>query len=566
MNRLDALRRRAWDSRYYELPAFASAVPTMLSDEEGKMLCWLGEHYFQGEGAVVDLGCFLGGSTARLASGLLRSGHPWTMHSYDMFTIDEPFKQRYLYSKGYAPPFPGDDMFHVFEKHIASFATGVVPHKGDVEQHPWSKTPIEILFVDLAKTVHSHTFVLENFFPCLIPGRSIIVQQDYIFFQTPWLITAMELLHPKLELISWTRDNSALFLCNEIPTAADLERIRYERLSQAHVEALFKAARDRFPFEWQREMLATALDAYTRAPAEHRAWAFVGGNWPERPSLGPWTEPEPTARQARAKTGGSGRSWSWPKPRSESPKIKPDSGQTSPRVTASSGKSSQTWIDALGAISGIQGWWDFVDGSGLIAQDGGKIASVAPRAGSGGNLAQATRAHRPTYNGALGAGFSGDQVLAYSGAHPAGDHTVVAIVDLANLPAVKMPVLGSSSAGEPTLHQMVILPNNTVRYTVNRNYADAPIMPGLALLIADFVQSTGSVRVRANGAMQTACAGSAPVTCVSDFYIGSVRSDPHWAFNGRILDVGLFSGALIGTSAEATIIRYFEQARGGVTV
>src|ERR1700722_4215054 len=117
MDLLEAVRRRAWDSRFYDLPAAAKSVPTMLTAEEGKMLCWLGEHYYQGEGAVVELGCFLGGSTVRLASGLARSGRVWQMQSYDRFQIDEIHKEKFLYKNGYAK-FEGTDMFPIFQKHI----------------------------------------------------------------------------------------------------------------------------------------------------------------------------------------------------------------------------------------------------------------------------------------------------------------------------------------------------------------------------------------------------------------------------------------------------------------
>jgi hypothetical protein len=303
MDLLDAVRRRAWDSRFYDLPPEAKAVPTMLSAEEGKMLCWLGEHYFQGQGAIVELGCFLGGSTVRLASGLQRSGQPWTMHSYDRFLIDEPHKHQFLYRAGYEK-FDGQDMLPVFEKHAQPFAPNIIAHRGNVEEHPWAPQPIEILFVDLAKSVSTQEFILEQFFTSLIPGRSIIVQQDYLFFHTPWLVAVMELLHPKIELISWARDHSVLFLCNDVPDKADFERARYDRLSQKQVEELFRQARERFPFQWQREMIAVSLDSYLRSPGATSASAFQA-DWSKLPTLGPWSDPP--AANARKSSGFIGR-------------------------------------------------------------------------------------------------------------------------------------------------------------------------------------------------------------------------------------------------------------------
>jgi predicted O-methyltransferase YrrM len=289
MDLLAAVRRRAWDSRFYDMPERVKSVPTMLTPEEGKMLCWLGEHYYQGQGAIADMGCFLGGSTVRLAGGLARSGRPWKMYSYDRFTIDERLKQQYLYSAG-RDPFEGQDMLHVFKEHIAPFAANITAYQGDVLESPRIEEPIEILFVDVAKSPELNAHIIDGFFRKLIPGRSIIVQQDYLFYKNPWVIATMELLNPKIQLVSWTRENSALFFCREAIDADDVERARYDRLSKSKVEELILDARRRFPFDWQREVFSIALDMYRNHPDETRAWAFPNPNMANRPSLSPWSE------------------------------------------------------------------------------------------------------------------------------------------------------------------------------------------------------------------------------------------------------------------------------------
>ena len=289
MDILDVVRRRAWDSRYYEVSDAAKAVPTMLTPEDGKMLCWLGEHYFQSKGAVVDLGCFLGGSTASLASGLERSGRPWTIHSYDRFRTEEFGKLKRLRLSGFAEP-EGKDFFSLFEKHVQSFAPNVVPHRGEVESHPWTGAPIEILSLHAAQSVEALDFLLRQFFSCLIPGHSIIVAPcNNWFFQTPWMITTMELLRPKIELVGWTRYYLSMFRCNDVPDARDMERIRFDRLSQPEVEALILRARDRFPFESQRELYAMALDTYRLTPNARQTKDLKPPNWASKPTTGWWS-------------------------------------------------------------------------------------------------------------------------------------------------------------------------------------------------------------------------------------------------------------------------------------
>jgi len=60
-----AWRRYSEKSRY--------AVPTMLSEEEIRLLRWATHEYYEGEGEIIDAGCFLGGSTMALAEGLARN-------------------------------------------------------------------------------------------------------------------------------------------------------------------------------------------------------------------------------------------------------------------------------------------------------------------------------------------------------------------------------------------------------------------------------------------------------------------------------------------------------------
>ena len=61
---LRRLIRRPW--RDLTLPSDAVGIPTMLSKDERRLLYGLAREHASGEGAIVDAGCFLGGSTAAL--------------------------------------------------------------------------------------------------------------------------------------------------------------------------------------------------------------------------------------------------------------------------------------------------------------------------------------------------------------------------------------------------------------------------------------------------------------------------------------------------------------------
>src|SRR5690349_17088541 len=89
--RLRAIKSKAW--RGCHVPEAADA-PTMLIPDERRLLFYLASKYYTGRGAIIDGGCFLGGSTTALAAGLEawleRSGTPALpgIHSYDLFEVE----------------------------------------------------------------------------------------------------------------------------------------------------------------------------------------------------------------------------------------------------------------------------------------------------------------------------------------------------------------------------------------------------------------------------------------------------------------------------------------------
>jgi len=80
--------RRWEDLTDAELGA-AAAVPSMLATRERRLYVWLTSRWARGAGAVVDLGCFVGGSTACLAQGLALAGHASRVDAYDRFRAND---------------------------------------------------------------------------------------------------------------------------------------------------------------------------------------------------------------------------------------------------------------------------------------------------------------------------------------------------------------------------------------------------------------------------------------------------------------------------------------------
>jgi len=165
-------------------------VPTMLAPEEQQFYLWLTRDWMQGDGMVIDLGAFVGGSTARLAEGHRIAGHPGKVFGFDRFRAGEDVKARLLYPGG-VPRFRGDDVFRVARRLLAPWRDRLVLRRGEIQSIGWTGDPIEVLAVDAFKRVDLIDRMVADFFPALVPGRSILVQQDFLHWSQPWICALM---------------------------------------------------------------------------------------------------------------------------------------------------------------------------------------------------------------------------------------------------------------------------------------------------------------------------------------------------------------------------------------
>jgi len=61
-------------------------IPGMITPAESRFYYWLTSRGYTGAGAVVEVGTWLGRSTAYIAAGLRDAGFPEHLHCFDRFT------------------------------------------------------------------------------------------------------------------------------------------------------------------------------------------------------------------------------------------------------------------------------------------------------------------------------------------------------------------------------------------------------------------------------------------------------------------------------------------------
>ena len=198
----------------------------MLSKMERRVLYSLARDYAADDAAIVDAGAFLGGSAAALLTGLRDRARPWTgspVESYDLFRVDAYMVPKFFWEESAARV--GDSFRDRFDEHLSRFA-GMphVVHEGDITKLGWSGGPIDVLFLDVLKSWEINDAVLRDFFPSLVPGRSVIVHQDYGWGDTPWIPITVELMRDSLVLIDWMEWGTHVFFVESELPAELLER------------------------------------------------------------------------------------------------------------------------------------------------------------------------------------------------------------------------------------------------------------------------------------------------------------------------------------------------------
>lgn len=247
-----ALADSPWNDPTFTIPDRINEVEGMLNWHEKRMLYWLARRHYTGEGKICDLGAYLGGSTICFAMGLRdasRSGK--LIYSYDRFVLG-PFEQTVF--RGELPP--NNETLPIFTNNLRGYHDLLVVKAGDVASHRWDAGPIEILFVDLAKSAMTWDHVVREFFPHLIPGKSIVILQDYIWHASgAWHHVVMEKLRNHFDYVVDTDVNSAVFQYTRPFEFGVLSHAMWDTISADEKAELMEQAIQRMTTEKKRETL-----------------------------------------------------------------------------------------------------------------------------------------------------------------------------------------------------------------------------------------------------------------------------------------------------------------------
>lgn len=197
----DVLKTKPWDSPSTSIPKEIYLPKGMLGPEERRCLFWIARDFFKERGAIVDAGAFIGASAFCFASGLSNSSHRGSrvIHSFDYFRAIDDYVAQSL-STDLRPTAPTEDYLDIFEWQTAKYREMIAVYAGDFNLHQWSGAPIEVLFIDIAKTQQLNSHLVRQMFPCLIPN-GLVIHQDYFHCWHPYIHITMEILRDHFEVV-----------------------------------------------------------------------------------------------------------------------------------------------------------------------------------------------------------------------------------------------------------------------------------------------------------------------------------------------------------------------------
>jgi hypothetical protein len=219
------METQAWRRCSFDYP---ERVPSMISPEEKQYLYWLGSRVWSGRGCVVEFGPWLGGSTVCLAAGMRASGHD---PSAQLAVFDNFIWREFMAERADVPVEPGasfeahflentGDYRDIIVSRVRALPDETISGDRDAERRRFAESepvplfdgglerPVEILFVDGAKSWRGMRHLLCMLGDSFLDRGSLLVCQDFKHWGAYWVPAMMmrigDFIRPVHDVLSAT--------------------------------------------------------------------------------------------------------------------------------------------------------------------------------------------------------------------------------------------------------------------------------------------------------------------------------------------------------------------------
>ena len=221
-------------------------VPGMVSSAEAAFYRESAARYVGREGAIVDLGCWLGSTSIALAQGILSHGSKADngnekVLGFDTFEWEDWMPAHVPYCRYEA----GDSFLPEARRVVHEHGGGRVELiQADLRLYEWIGGPIKILLVDAMKNENLAVQIPRMFFPSLVPG-SLLIHQDFKHYYTSWIHVLQYRLRQYFRFYRSVRCGTAAFeVLAPIPRPLIDQATEFTTIPEDETDASFRHSLD----------------------------------------------------------------------------------------------------------------------------------------------------------------------------------------------------------------------------------------------------------------------------------------------------------------------------------
>jgi hypothetical protein len=153
--------------------------------EEQAWCRWFAAEVYSAQGAIVELGPWLGSLTTSYCEGLERNPGAAAREKfafvYDLFEWSAIFEE-WARDTPHAGRFSAGESFEDhFRRLFRPYDRFLTIVRSDLSNASWTGGPIEFLINDAAKSLHVADAIFRAFVPWMIPGKSYVAHQDFLW-------------------------------------------------------------------------------------------------------------------------------------------------------------------------------------------------------------------------------------------------------------------------------------------------------------------------------------------------------------------------------------------------
>lgn len=246
----------------------------MTSKEEQRLYQKYTSRLIDDQGAIVDLGCWMGSTSNALAKGI-KPLNPDTIKRNQIYAYDQFIWADWMdvYLPLVSRPYKDGDIFiEEAVERTSGFREIIQVEKADLTLFHWDNGPIKILLVDAMKNEELTINIARSFFPSLKVG-AILLHQDFKHYYTPWIHILQYNLRDHFDVIEDVviGGTTAFALTSEISENQVIKATTFDHIDDQFINNVFDYSKELTTHDAQHSLSSAKVMYYVHTKQSRKA-------------------------------------------------------------------------------------------------------------------------------------------------------------------------------------------------------------------------------------------------------------------------------------------------------